>query len=90
MLRYGTLRNSFFLPVIPRPARVDLNAKNTALNRSSREAEKFDLSREDAAPDVPFNENIWRTIRGEHSIMPAPRRSSFVRVVAEKEDEDED
>ncbi|SMB87861.1 40-residue YVTN family beta-propeller repeat protein [Hymenobacter roseosalivarius DSM 11622] len=77
-------------PFVARPARVDLNAKNTALNRSSREAEKFDLSREDAAPDVPFNENIWRTIRGEHSIMPAPRRSSFVRVVAEKEDEDDD
>ncbi len=52
------------------------------------EAEKFDLSREDAAPDVPFNENIWRAVRGENSVMLAPRRSAFVRAVAEKDEDD--
>ncbi|SDY80790.1 40-residue YVTN family beta-propeller repeat-containing protein [Hymenobacter psychrophilus] len=75
-------------PFVARPARVDLNTRNIAVNRSSREAEKFNLSREDAAPDIPFNENIWRAVRGENSVMPAPRRSAFVRAVAEKDEDD--
>ncbi|GAA3994004.1 hypothetical protein GCM10022408_00150 [Hymenobacter fastidiosus] len=75
-------------PFVARPALVDLNARNTAYNRSSRQAEGFDFSREDAAPDIPFNENIWHAVRGEASVMPAPRRSAFVRAAAEKDDDD--
>ena len=76
-------------PYAARPARVDLNARNTAWNRPARDAEKFDLSREDAAPDVPFNQNIWQAIRGEHSLMPPPRRAAFVQLSDKEEDEED-
>ena len=62
-----------------RPARADLEARNTVWNRPAREAEKFDFSREDAAPDVAFNQNIWQAIRGENSVMPAPKKAAFVK-----------
>ncbi|MFC7667856.1 alkaline phosphatase family protein [Hymenobacter humi] len=55
-----------------RPATTPLTVRNTAFNAPARRALKFDLSREDAAPDLAFNENIWQAIRGEHSRMPAP------------------
>ena len=66
-------------PYRARPARVNLNTRNLAWNRPAREAEKFDFSREDAAPDVAFNRNIWQAVRGEKSAMPAPRRAAFVK-----------
>ena len=73
-------------PYAALPARVDLDAKNTAYNRPARAAERFNLAREDAAPDLLFNQNIWQAVRGENSVMPAPRRSAFVKV-GEKEDD---
>ena len=48
------------------------------------------MSREDAAPDLAFNENIWEAIRGEHSHMPAPRRSAAVREARTEHEEKED
>jgi len=75
-------------PYAALPARVDLEAKNTAYNRPAREAQSFNLAREDAAPDILFNQNIWQAVRGEHSLMPAPRRSAFVKTTAKKDDDD--
>jgi YVTN family beta-propeller protein len=66
-------------PYVARPANIDMEAHNTAWNKPAQDAEKFDLSREDAAPDIAFNHNIWQAIRGEHSMMPAPRRAAFVK-----------
>ena len=53
-------------------------------------AERFDMSREDAAPDLAFNENIWQAVRGEHSRMPAPRRSAAVREAKAGREEEEE
>ncbi|MFI5120747.1 MAG: alkaline phosphatase family protein [Thermoanaerobaculia bacterium] len=39
----------------------------------------WDFSREDAAPDVPFNEAIWKSVRGADSGMPPPVNAAFVR-----------
>jgi hypothetical protein len=70
-------------PFKSRPANIDLNLKNpdnkTALSLKSQ---SFDFSREDSAPDLEFNEIIWKAVRGEHSVMPAPRRSAFIKVEA--------
>ena len=68
-----------FRPYALRPAITPLDVRNTAYNAPARRAELFDMSREDAAPDLAFNENIWQAVRGEHSRMPAPRRSAAVR-----------
>jgi len=78
-------------PYTLRPATTPQDVRNTAFNGPARRALKFDLSREDAAPDLAFNENIWQAVRGEHSHMPVPRRSAAVREAKpkhEKEDED--
>jgi hypothetical protein len=63
------------------PNRVPLNELNQEVNALSRLSDSFDLSREDAAPDIAFNEVIWKTVKGIHSEMPPPRRSAFVRLL---------
>jgi hypothetical protein len=71
-------------PFKSRPANIDLNLKNpdkkTALSMKSQ---SFDFSKEDSAPDLEFNEIIWKAVRGEHSVMPAPRRAAFIKVEAD-------
>lgn len=70
------------------PALVDLNEVNTKNTASARLSETFDFSKEDRIPDLVFSEVIWKAVKGEHSIMPAPRRSAFIKMV-EKKDEDD-
>lgn len=36
----------------------------------------------DLAPDIAFNEVIWRSVRGAGSPMPPPVHAAFVRPVA--------
>lgn len=78
-----------FTPYTARPEKVDINDRNTADNALARESARFDLSKEDAAPDIPFNEVIWKAVKGIHSEMPAPRHSAFV-VPHTASDRDED
>lgn len=77
-------------PYIVKPNRINLNKLNVAINSLSRENAKFDLSRADAAPDVAFNEVIWKVVKGINSVMPAPRHSAFVRTVTGKLVPDDD
>jgi len=57
---------------------VDMNAKNTEAAWGAQLSEKFDLTKEDAADDLLFNEVIWRSVKGPNSKMPAPVRAAFV------------
>ena len=77
-------------PYTARPATTPLDVLNTASNGPARRALKFNFSREDAAPDLAFNENIWQAVRGEHSRMPAPRRSAAVREAKPQKEADGD
>lgn len=63
---------------------IDINETNKADAYKSERCAEFDLTREDAIPDIEFNEIIWKAIRGRDSEMPAPVRSAFVRII-EKE-----
>ncbi len=65
------------------PALIDLNEKNRTMNALARKSAEFDFSKEDRAPDLEFNEVIWKAVRGEHSPMPAPRRSAFLMTEVE-------
>ena len=67
---------------------IDLNEKNVAVNGSSKKSASFNLAKEDAIPDLELNEVIWKSINGENSIMPAPRRSAFVVTEKKKKDDD--
>lgn len=72
-----------------KPARVDLNQRNVAVNKSSKRSESFNFLKEDAAPDLDLNEVIWKSVKGENSIMPAPKRSAFVILENKKKDDDD-
>ncbi len=76
-----------FRPFASLPANIDLNEKNTSTNATARLSDEIDLSKEDRVPDMLFSQIIWKAVKGEHSEMPAPRRSAFVKNI---EDEDEE
>ena len=69
------------------PANVDINERNVADNESSRRSAKFDLAKEDAVPDKEMNEVIWKAVKGENAVMPAPKRGAFVLVEKKKDDD---
>jgi hypothetical protein len=71
------------------PANIDIEQRNTAWNKLAKESAKFNLAKEDAIPDVPFNEIIWKAIKGENSVMPTPRHSAFLKL-AQPDDDDDD
>jgi len=75
-------------PYKTRPANIDLDERNVAVNNLSRRSDAFDLSQEDRVPDLEFNEVLWKALKGEHSEMPAPRRAAFLRYAEEGEGED--
>lgn len=71
-----------------KPLQWDINEKNTRQNAWQKMSETLDFSKEDKAPDHLFSEIIWKAVKGEHSIMPSPKRAAFVHEV-EKEEEDD-
>lgn len=76
-------------PFTHKPVQVDLNAKNMAYNKSAQQSEEFNLTDVDAAPDLEFNEVIWKAVRGEDSVMPPPRRAAFLIIAKEADDDDD-
>lgn len=68
---------------------VSLNEINTAINSSSKTSAKFNLTKEDSAPDKELNEVIWKSVKGEQSVMPAPKRSAFVKLEKKRKDVDD-
>ena len=72
-----------------KPAQVNVEERNVARNKSAERSEHFDLATEDAAPDRDPNEVVWKAVRGEQAVMPAPRRGAFLQL-EQKKDEDND
>ncbi|MBY0524148.1 MAG: beta-propeller fold lactonase family protein [Gemmataceae bacterium] len=58
-------------------ANVDIKETNQPSAWGAKLSEEFDLSKEDAADDLLFNEVIWRSVRGPKSPMPPPVRAAF-------------
>ena len=75
-------------PFVSVKPNVDLNEKNMVMNKWQQKSETFDFSKEDAAPDLEFSEVIWYAVKGEGVPFPGPRRSAFVKVKEEEEDDD--
>ncbi|MEO3407109.1 SMP-30/gluconolactonase/LRE family protein [Mucilaginibacter sp. CAU 1740] len=76
-------------PYTAKAAQVDLEQRNVAVNESSRRSELFNFAKEDAAPDIDLNEVVWKYVKGEASVMPAPKRSAFVILEPKKEQDDD-
>jgi YVTN family beta-propeller protein len=66
------------------PANIDLTEVNTQSTASAQLSETFDFSKEDRIPDLLFSTVIWKTVKGENSEMPAPKRSAFFKKTNEK------
>ncbi|HQQ82290.1 MAG TPA: bifunctional YncE family protein/alkaline phosphatase family protein [Cyclobacteriaceae bacterium] len=79
-----------FSPYAAIAARYNLNEKNKDKTALARQTATFNLVQIDAAPDREFNEVIWKTVHGEHSAMPSPVRSAFIKPIPETEDGDDD
>jgi DNA-binding beta-propeller fold protein YncE len=75
-------------PFITRAFQVDINEKNKVENVWQRISEKLDFSKEDRAPDRLFTEVIWKAVKGEHAIVPAPRRAAFFQPFNKTEEDD--
>jgi YVTN family beta-propeller protein len=71
------------------PAQMDIDQRNVAVNESSKRSDSFNLAREDAVPDKDMNEVIWKSVKGENAVMPAPKRSAFVIPEKKKKDDDD-
>jgi YVTN family beta-propeller protein len=69
------------------PAGIDINTRNTVMTPSAILSARFDLSRADAVPDGLLNQVLWKSVKGEDSNVPAPRRSAFVKVTARSKDD---
>ncbi|HEX7847098.1 MAG TPA: hypothetical protein VF476_14955, partial [Chitinophagaceae bacterium] len=59
------------------PANVNLNDRNPSNTAMAALSEKFDWSKEDAVPDLVFNEILWRGIKGYSA--PSPVRVAFLK-----------
>ncbi|MES2880725.1 MAG: bifunctional YncE family protein/alkaline phosphatase family protein [Bacteroidota bacterium] len=70
------------------PSNINLNDKNTALNKWQKLSETFNLASEDANPDLEFNIVLWHAVKGEGIPFPGPKRAAFVQVKKEEEEED--
>jgi YVTN family beta-propeller protein len=66
----------------------DINEKNAAENAWQRKSETFDFTGEDRIPDSEFTEVIWKAVKGEHALVPAPKRAAFVKQSSKKDDND--
>lgn len=79
-------------PYTTRPNGVPLDTLNKVGAWGQQKTSELDLSKEDAADDLVFNEIIWRSVRGPNSKMPPPVRASFVFRApgGEKEEDDDD
>ena len=75
-------------PFDSKPLRTNINAVNTVENAWQRKSEAFDFSKEDRIPDQQFTEVIWKAVKGENAVVPAPRRAAFVKENEKKDDRD--
>jgi hypothetical protein len=72
------------------PANIDLNEKNVAINKWQQQSETFNLSKEDAVPDLEFNIVLWHGLKGDHIPFPGPKRAAFVKLHKEEEEDEDD
>jgi hypothetical protein len=63
-----------------RPNQWDLNEKNTSRNIMQQKSETFNFKKEDSINDHDFNEVLWKGLKGETAILPAPKRAAFLQL----------
>ncbi len=69
---------------------TDMKAVNKPGAAGAALSEKFDLTKEDRADDILFNQVIWQSVKGAKSPVPAPVRAAFFVPISTKKDDDDD
>ncbi len=64
-------------PYTHEPARIDLEAKNTALAYGADRSQKMDFSEYDRINDFELNEILWYAVKGENAPLPPPVRRAI-------------
>ncbi len=70
-----------------KPLQTDINEKNVILNAWQKKSENFDFTKEDRIPDRAFTEVIWKAVKGENAVVPAPKRAAFVNTINNKKED---
>jgi hypothetical protein len=51
---------------------------NPASAPLAAQSARWNFTKEDATPEIALNTAIWKSIRGSHSRMPAPRHERII------------
>ena len=70
------------------PARIALDEMNEPTAPGAKESAAINLKEADRAPDVAFNEILWKLVRGRAAVMPPPVRAGWVRPSSSMEEDD--
>jgi len=71
-----------------KPLQFDINEKNTVRSAMQRKSETFNFKKEDSINDHDFNEVLWKGLRGESAMVPAPKRAAFLKTNTKKDADD--
>lgn len=71
-------------------AEIDLQERNTAMNKWSEMSDRFDWTAEDRAPEQLLNQILWIAAKGEKAPLPAPVHAAFIEIGAKAVKEEKD
>ncbi len=72
------------------PNNIDLQERNPVKGKLAELSANIDLSDVDRVPDLLFSEIIWKAVKGENSVMPAPKHSVFLMEAPPAKSKDDD
>jgi hypothetical protein len=64
-------------PFTALPESVNLDDLNPGKGKLAAMAKGLDFSKEDLVPDAIMNAMLWKAVRGENAVTPAPVRAAF-------------
>jgi YVTN family beta-propeller protein len=70
---------------VAKPLQWDINEKNTQHTAMQRKSELFNFKKEDNVNDHDFTEVLWKGLKGENAIVPAPKRAAFLKLKTTKD-----
>jgi YVTN family beta-propeller protein len=74
-------------PFTSAPLNIDLDQKNPKQTKAALKSAMLDFNQPDKIDDKLFNKILWKGIKGENAIVPAPHRSAFIKAAGDKDDD---
>ena len=76
-------------PFTALPESINLLDLNPGKGRLAAMARGLDFTHEDAQPDAIMNAMLWKAVKGENAIVPAPTRAAFIKSAPGKDRDDD-